>query len=365
MIRCPKCGEEFEPSEAYKHELEEKLKKEQAIVHAKDLERIKKAAEEEAKKELLLTQEELVAMKKRASEAEEEEIKMRRQMRELEEEKRKFELDKQRQLDQERDKIRQEAMKLAEEGMSLHLAQERKKNEDAQKQIVELQRKLQQGSQQAQGEVLELELESLLKRDFPLDIIEEVKKGQRGADVVQGVVDKHGKKCGVILWESKNAQWSGGWIPKLKENVRTAKAVVGVLVATNVPESIDGFGYVEGVWVVKRHLVVGLATALRQGLIRAAYEKSMQVNRTEKSEVLYAYMASGEFKHRVEAIVEAFGEMQNTLEQERRWFTTKWAKQEKQIRRVIDNTQGMYGDLQAVMGLALPRVEQLELGEGE
>lgn len=401
-ITCPHCNKSFEPTEAYKHELEERvlretqakhdqevkrLKEERAKyeedqakeleevkstlrkTHEQDLEETRKRISEEAKseaqesvaKQLKDKEEQVSEYKKRAEQAEEQELQIRKEKRELEESKRKFEIEKQRQLDEERDKIRTDAKKEAEEGMSLNLAQEKKKNEDAQKQILELQRKLQQGSQQAQGEVMEIELEDLLKREFPLDKITEVKKGQRGADVIQEVIDKKGRNCGVILWESKNAKWSPGWIATLKENQRQAKAQIAVLVANNTPPEVETFVYQDGIWIANRKMALPLALALRFDLVRVTFEKMVNVNKSEKAEILYQYITSTEFKHRIEAIAETFTDMQNTIETEKRWFTSKWAKQEKQIRRVVDNTIGMRSDLEGLVGNALPSIDYLEL----
>ncbi|MFH1561098.1 MAG: DUF2130 domain-containing protein [Patescibacteria group bacterium] len=371
QIKCPHCHKSFEPTDAYKHELEEKLLEQTKQDHLQEIEKIKKETVEKAKleaqesigKELKDKEGQILELKKRAEQAEEQELVIRKEKRQLEEDKRKFELEKQRQLDEERDKIRIKATKEAEDKTTLILAQEKKKNEDAQKQILELQKKLQQGSQQSQGEVMELELEALLKREFPQDRITEVKKGQRGADVVQEVFDKTGKNCGTILWESKNAKWSQTWIATLKENQRQAKAQIAVLVATNTPPEIDSFTYQKGVWIVTRKMTLPLALALRFNLVSVTFEKAINLNKSEKAEILYQYITSTEFKHRIEAIVETFADMQNTIEAEKRWFTSKWAKQEKQIRRVVDNTIGMRADLEGLIGNALPAVNYLELPE--
>jgi hypothetical protein len=387
QIKCPYCNKSFEPTDAYKHELEEKLLRETQEKHQEEIEKLKREKQEidEAKKKeveevkqqavrkakleaqesvakmLQDKEDQILGLKKRAEQAEEQELIIRREKRELEESKRKFELEKQRQLDEERGKIRAEAVKEAEDKTSLILAQEKMKNEDAQKQILELQRRLQQGSQQTQGEVMELELEALLKREFPLDKIIEVKKGQRGADVVQEVIDKQGRNCGVILWESKNAKWTQGWIATLKENQRQAKAQIAVLVTTDTPSEIETFAYQDGIWIATRKMALPLALALRFDLVRVTFEKMINVNKSEKAEILYQYITSTEFKHRIEAIVETFTDMQNTIEAEKRWFTSKWAKQEKQIRRVVDNTVGMRADLEGLIGNALPAVDYLEL----
>ena len=386
QITCPYCNKSFEPTDAYKHELEEKLFKEAQLKHREEIEQLKHEKQElvEAKekeieeikkkitekikieaqesviKELKDKEDQIVGLKKRAEQAEEQELKIRKEKRELEESKRKFEIEKQRQLDEEREKIRVEAVKETEDKTSLILAQEKKKNEDAQKQIMELQRKLQQGSQQLQGEVLELELEDLLKKEFPDDEIKEVKKGQRGADVIQAITDKRGQQCGTILWESKNAKWQEGWLKKFREDQREAKAQLGVLVATDLPEGIGLFKFKDGVWITSRKAVINLASALRFDLIHVNHERLMNIGKNEKMEVLYEYLTGTEFKHRVESIAEAFTNLQVDIEKEKRYFTIKWARQEKEIRKIIDSTHGMYGELQAVSGRALQPIKQLE-----
>lgn len=225
----------------------------------------------------------------------------------------------------------------------------------------ELKKKLEQGSQQTQGEVLELEIEEVLRKEFPNDEIKEVAKGVRGADIVQVVKDKMGKTCGLILWESKNAKWSDTWLSKLKEDQRAAKADIAVLVSENLPEGIKNFSYKAGVWVSSRQTFAALASALRISLHQVFTTKQSAVGKNEKMEVLYEYLSGVEFRHRVEGIVEAFSEMQEDIEREKRWFTAKWSKQEKSLRKVMDQTHGMYGELESMMGKSLEPIKSLEL----
>lgn len=365
QIKCPKCGKSFEPTEAFQHELEEKLIKDIETKHEEDLAKVKLEIEDKIKKQVADKDEQIQSLKKRAEQAEEEEIKIRKEKRELEESKRKFEVEKQRQLDEERDKIRTEALKEAQDQASLNLAQERQKNEDAQKQILELQRKLQQGSQQSQGEVMELEIEQLLKKEFPQDTIEEVKKGQRGADIIQKVYDTRSQVAGVLLWESKNGKWQPAWIKKLKEDQRQAKADLAILVSQNLPEDIKDFGYQNGIWVISRKMIIPIASTLRFDLIRVNHERGLNSNANEKMAVLFQYMTSLEFKHRLEAIAESFNELQDNIEKEKRFFQTKWAREEKSLRKMIDHTHGMYGEIQSIAGKSLPEIKSLQLETGE
>lgn len=215
---------------------------------------------------------------------------------------------------------------------------------------------MQQGSQQMQGEVLELELERILRAEFPTDIISEVKKGERGADTVHSIVDKLGRSCGTILWESKNAQWQSGWIAKLKDDQRAKKSELAVLVTINKPEWLDSFTYKDGVWVTSWKFVIPLAFSLRYHLVSLRHEKAASEGKDGKMETLYQYLTGTEFKHRVEAIVESFSALQKDLDREKNWFQTKWARQEKEIRKVLDHTHGMYGDLQGIIGASLPEL---------
>lgn len=372
-FKCKYCGRQNEISEALTQQIEEQVLTTERAKHRTELEKAIKETEEKAvskaKSEL-----ELVIRKLQESESDEKErnkkfqdqiLELTKELRKARQERDDTKIDMQKELLEKEEKIRQEAEKKAQEEQQLKIAEKDKQLNDALKTNEELRRKLQQGSQQTQGEVLELELEEILRKEFPQDNIREVKKGQRGADIIEEVIDKRGKNCGIILWESKNAQWSNSWIGKLKEDQRQIKAHLAVLVATIVPEEIKTFNYKDGVWITTRKMIVPLALALRFDLVRINYEKLANVGKNEKMEVLYRYVTSLEFKQRIEAIVEAFSELQEEVEREKRWFQTKWARQDKQLRKLIDHTQGMYGDLQSVIGKSLPAIKTLQLESGE
>ena len=372
-IKCPYCHKEFEAGEALTHQIEEQVLATLEAKHKADLENVKKQAEEDAGKKVLKQFElQLLNLQKEKDEEKERNTKLTQQIDELLEEVRKLrrkdeerEVEMKKKILNEEEKIREETRKNVLEEHELKDKEKDQKLSDALKRVEELKTKMQQGSQQTQGEVLELEIEDILKREFPTDSIEEVKKGQRGGDTLQRVIDKKGKDCGTILWESKNAQWSNQWTGKLKEDQRQAKAHLAVLVVTDPPEGLETFMFKDGVWIVVRKMITPLALALRFDLVRLNYEKLSSVGKNEKMEVLYQYMTSVEFTHRIEAIIEAFGGMQEEMEREKRWFQTKWARQDKQLRKVIDHTQGMYGDLQGVIGKSLPEIKTLELESGE
>ncbi|MBN1168425.1 DUF2130 domain-containing protein [Candidatus Woesebacteria bacterium] len=359
-IKCPFCNRSFEPTEAYKHELEEKLLQETQQQHKKDIEVIKLKIEKEASEK---AQKDLSAERERGKKLTGQIDKLLSEIRNLRQKDEEREIEMKKKLLAEEEKIKEEQRKKSEEAHKLTDMEKDKKLNEALEQIETLKAKIQKGSQQTQGEVLELEIEEKLKQEFPSDQITEIKKGQRGADVSQIVVDKNGKKCGKILWESKNAKWSNSWISKLKEDQRQAKADVAILVSVHLPENVEYYSRIKGVWVCSWKVFLQLAYSLRFTLISLNFEKQTKVGIDQKMQILYEYLTGNEFKGRIEGIVESFSSLQEEMEREKRWFSTKWARQEKEIRKVLDHTHGMYGDLQGVIGKSLPEIKTLSLPE--
>jgi len=232
------------------------------------------------------------------------------------------------------------------------------------KQIDELKRKAEVGSQEAQGEALEEELQEYLERTFPYDKFEEVKKGARGADVLQTVHNSTGKECGKILWESKNTKdFQKSWIEKFKKDQQEANADIAVIMSVALPDGIDSFDMYDGVWVTDYKSLKGLAKALRQGLIEVARQKLITTGQDSIKDVLYQYITGQEFKMRIRAVVEAFQRMSIELDKEQRAMARIWNSREKQIATVIENVAGIHGSIEGLVGgqKALPEVETLSL----
>ena len=296
--------------------------------------------------------------------AEQTELDLRKRERELEQKEKNVELETARRIAMERQKVQEETAKALEEEHRLKDAEKDKKLQDAIKANDELRRKLQQGSQQTQGEVLELQLEDLIKSSFPSDAVEAVPKGVNGADIVHRVFNRRGDSCGAIVWESKHTKaWSDSWIQKLKDDLRLVKGDVAVLVTEVLPKGVQNFALVNGVWVTSAACALGLAMALRGQLIEVTTTRLSTVGKNEKMEVLYQYLSGSEFRQRVEAIVESFVDMQKDLQVERRAAELRWSKREKQIQRVIANTAGMYGDFQGLIGSSLQNIPALTAGD--
>ena len=391
-ILCPHCGKKIQLTEALTHPIEEKLrrefdsetkkaereheaalealKKEHAQGIASERAAIEKAARKRAEEvlaqDMMDLKSQLNEKAKLLDDARKQELTLRKREREIEERSRALALELERKLDEERAKIREDALAKAAEEHHLRDREKDKQLEDMRKQIEDLKRKAEQGSQQAQGEVQELALEEILRSNFRFDEIEPVAKGVRGADVLQRVCSSSGKAHGIILWESKRTKaWSDGWAQKLKDDLREAKADFGVIVSSVLPKGIDHIGQYEGIWVADFPSLVGLGTALRTSIAQLAQARDAMAGKGEKMELIYRYLSGPEFRHRVEAIVEAFVAMKTDLDSEKRAMERTWAKREKQIERVIGNTSGMYGDLQGLIGASLSPIPALEMSPDE
>ena len=256
---------------------------------------------------------------------------------------------------------REKAKKEAEDELKFKVMEKDQTITAMQRQIEELKRRAEQGSQQLQGEVQELELEALLTAKFPRDTIQPVPKGEFGGDVLQRVVGPLNQICGTILWETKRTKnWSDGWLPKLREDQRTAKAEIAVIISQALPKEVDTFGFLDGVWVADPKVALPVALSLRQSLIEVAAARQASEGQQTKMEMVYGYLTGPRFRQRVQAIVEAFSSMKEDLDREKKAITRQWAKREEQIDRVMQATVGMYGDLQGIAGRTLQEIEGLE-----
>jgi hypothetical protein len=406
-ITCPKCGADIPLSEAVSHRLREqltadfekqrqalnaalterehkvaaertRLEKEQQALQAEvarqlDGERRKlltdaaRQAEEKLGTQLKDLQAQVGEQQTQLRQAQEAELDLRKKQRELEEAKNNLELEVTRKLDAERQKIAETARQQGAEAERLKVADKDNIIKGLQEQIGALQQRAEQGSMQLQGETLELDLEAQLRAAFPLDEISEVKKGQRGADAIQRVRTNTAFDCGSILWEAKRAKnWSADWPEKLKEDQRTAKAELSVIVTTCSPESMRGIGQMDSVWVCEPAFAVALAGALRQGLVSTAAQRIQQAGRADKMAALYDHLCSVEFRQHIEAIVEAFLGLQEQLSAEQRAFAKQWKEREQQLQKAITHTAMLYGGVQGIAGReALPEITPLALPENE
>ncbi|TRZ68045.1 MAG: DUF2130 domain-containing protein [Rhodocyclaceae bacterium] len=341
------------------------LKTDRTRIAAEEAKKAKQAAAadlERKAQELADLQDVLKQRNEKLAEAQNAQAELIKKQRELDDAKRELELTVEKRVQDGLTEVRTQARREAEEGLKLKVMEKDQTIASMQQKIEELKQKAEQGSQQLQGEVQELELENLLRAKFPFDTIEPVPKGEFGGDALQRVVSPSGQPSGTILWESKRTRnWSDGWLAKLRDDQRTAKAEIAVLVSQVLPKGVESFDVIDGVWVTSPRAALPVATVLRHTLLQVSMARQVSEGQQTKTEMVYQYLTGPRFRHRVEAIVEAFSSMQEDLDKERKAIMKQWAKREEQIERVMRATVGMYGDLQGIAGKSLQEIDGLDL----
>ena len=341
----------------------EKLRQERARIVAEEYKKAKLALAtdlEQKRKEITDLQEVLKQQDAKLAEAQKAQAEVLRRQRELDDARRELDLTVEKRIQEGLATVREQAQKEAEDQLKFKVLEKEQTIASMQKQIEELKRKADQGSQQLQGEVQELELEALLTSKFPRDTIEPVPKGEHGGDVLHRVIGPLGQSCGTILWESKRTKsWSDGWLVKLREDQRAAKAEIAIIVSQTLPKGVETFELIDGVWVTHPRAAIPVAVTLRHTLIEVASARQATEGQQTKMEMVYQYLTGPRFRQRVQAIVEAFSSMQEDLDKEKKAIMKQWAKREEQIGRVMQATVGMYGDLQGIAGKTLQEIEGL------
>lgn len=289
------------------------------------------------------------------------ELNLLRQQRELEEKQTALALDMEKRLRVERQTIEEKAFQKAREESQFHSDQQQGLINSMTLQITEMKRKIEQGSQQTQGEIQEVALEKLLTDTFPFDQIAEVVKGANGADLIQDVRNEFGRLCGRIIYESKRTKAFGGnWIDKLKSDQQRHNGDIAVLVTEAMPTGMTHFDQIDGVWICTFAEVRALATVLRMGVLKVSEIQTASENKGDKVQRLYDYLTGNEFQQCVRSIVRAFQMLQSGLDQEKRAMKLIWSRREKQIEAVIDSTTCMVGSIGGIAEgviLSLPELE--------
>lgn len=405
-IECPNCGTEINVNEILYHQLEDDFKKRYTAQLAEEkkkydaelliLNQQKEDFEKKKQKENELFQEKLQLklreerqliekqLKIKISEEQAEQVslmqtELKEQSEKLKELSRsKAEIER---LKREKDELKENVLAEAEKAINLKLIEEREKIrkiesdrnelairelqkqlEDQKKLTEEMKRKQEQGSMQLQGEVQELAIEEWLTANFPLDTIEEIKKGARGGDCIQTVNTRTRQNCGTIYYESKRTKdFQPSWIEKFKGDIRERGSNIGVLVTDVLPSDMDRMGMKDGIWICTYDEFKGLCKVLREALIQISNASVSQENKGDKMSLLYDFLTSNTFRLQIEAIVEGFTQMQADLDSEKRAMQRIWKMREKQLEKVITNTIDMHGSIKGIAGSAIQDIKQLNM----
>lgn len=355
-INCPQCNAVIELDKAMARKMEAGLEKE--LAKRLNVEKAKIIAE---------SNRELDELQAKLDLANANEVALRKQKTELEQRAKDIDLEVQRKLDEEKSTLEARvAARMAEDHRAKD-AEKDKKLSDTLAQVEDLKRRMEQGSQQLQGEVFELQLEEEIKKLFPMDSVEPVAKGVKGADIIQIVNSRNGEAAGSIMWELKRTKnYSSTWVPKLKEDLRGCRADVALLVTDTMPEgTVDCFRLEANIWIVSFRFCMHLCSALRAGILRAYAEKGVQIGKKDKAVVVYEYLCSQEFKGRVQGVIEACASLQVELDSEKRAMEKIWAKRQKTVDVAVQQLAGMHGDIEAIAAGEMPAIGMLQLGEAK
>jgi hypothetical protein len=407
-IKCPNCGTSIDVNDILKHQLEDKIRAEyqqKANIQAKELasknealekakaefeakkkqenelfaerleqakkvsekeisEKLKKKLEDENKDRLAEMEKELTTKSEKLRELSKMEGEVAKLQREKLELKDTIEAAAQKQLN-EQIAIERERIQKTEKDKSELREKELLMQIEAQKKLTEeMKRKQEQGSMQLQGEVLELAIEEWLASQFPLDTIDEIKKGASGADCMQTVNTRELQNCGTIYYESKRTKaFQPTWIEKFKNDIREKNANLGVLITEVLPSGMERMGMKDGIWICTFEEFKGLSAVLRETIIRVSQAVQNQENKGDKMAMLYDFLTSNQFHLQMEGIVEGFTQMQDDLNKEKRAMQSIWKQREKQIDKVINNAVNMHGAIRGIAGNAVQSIKALELGE--
>lgn len=362
-----KAKEEFELKKKRENELFQERLEKQRNEDKKDIEeKLKIKFKEEQSEQFKALQTELNEKSEQIKELNRTKAEIEKLKREKTEIKEAAEAEAQKKINElliaEKEKIK----KSEEERNELRFKELLKQLEDQKRLTEEMKRKQEQGSMQLQGEVQELAIEEWLASQFPLDSIEEIKKGARGGDCIQIVNTRTHQNCGTIYYESKRTKdFQPSWIEKFKADIREKAANIGVLVTEVMPSDMDRMGLKDGIWICNYEEFKGLCAVLRESIVQISMAVSSQENKGDKMQMLYDYLTSNTFRMQIEAIVEGFTQMKIALDSEKRAMQRIWKEREKQIEKVITNTIDMYGSVKGIAGNAVQSVKALELSESD
>ncbi len=341
-------------------QVREQLKEKEAALTR----RLKKDAEAEQEGALATLREELNEKSKKLQDLNKASAELEKIKREKDELEEKLKAEAEKQLNEQLTAERQKIVKEENDKVELKIRELEKQLADQKNLTEEMKRKQEQGSMQTQGEVQELAIEDWLAEKFPLDTIQEIKKGERGADCLQIVHTRSRQNCGSIYYESKRTKnFQPSWIEKFKADIQERNANIGVLVTEVMPPDMERLGLKDGVWVCSFDEFKGLCTVLRESVIQISSAIVIQENKGDKMGMLYDFLTSSEFQMQIEAIVEGFTQMKSDLESEQRSMRGIWKKREKQIEKVLLNTTGMHGSIKGIAGSAIQAIALLELPE--
>jgi hypothetical protein len=217
-------------------------------------------------------------------------------------------------------------------------------------------------SQELVGEAAELLLLERLETNFEFDTFEEIKKGQQGADIFQNVCTRSGEIAGSIYYECKKTKnWSEGWIPKFKDDIRNKGATIGILVSEALPEYCSDIIFKDGIWITSPRFVLFVASACSKEIHSVYKAKIVKAGKASLEGDVYDYITGDEFIERFKIISETISMQLDDLEREEKALKKIWRVRRKQIDKSQTNLVEIFGDLYALSNGNIKSIENFEL----
>jgi len=328
-VECPECRHSFDIGKALHDRITDNIREDMGQEH----------------------DEELAVLKSDFGEAQEQLDEFKKKEADRKNELRKVELETQRKTRDEMNDSFEERVEMETAEKNLEINEMKDTTRQLTKTIEELQQQVTQGSMQTQGEAQELAIEEILREKFPNDVIEEVKKGQQGADIKQTINDQFGKKAGVIVWESKRTKkWSETWVSKIEKDSRKVGGDIAIIVSRHLPDELDNSGKYGNIWVCRYRELVLLAKPLREAILMSHRVAITQEGKQSKMGILYDYLASPQFEDALKSIYDSYGKLKEQIETERRSMNRQWKARERLVEGVLSGTTEMIGNIQGITG---------------
>jgi len=361
QIKCPHCKKIFPIEDSLKHEAEEYRKKlqieekEKSSIRQKEIELNYKVKAEKQDKEHQaeldqLKEKALTKQKKEAQKLAADQVKKFKEASEQESKNIKNESEIRAKKDQKEREVLEEKLRKQAKAHQIDINRMRTKSEAAA-------RAASQSPVERKGEAQEELIEEFLKKYFPMDQYEPVKKGKRGADVIQFIYHQQ-QEIGKILHESKDVlNFDEKWVGKLIDDMHREDATIGIIYTEVMPKKSKGVMDVrEGgrITICSDRSVLHWVVSMSRKLIiqQNILNKSTKEDISSKLQQLHNYVVSNEFKLQYRKIRNNFQATSDQLEKDERSFEIQIKNRKKNLDESKKNIHGVITSLISNAGIS-------------
>jgi hypothetical protein len=248
-------------------------------------------------------------------------------------------------------KVQREALEKAkDEAVNAEKARAFDENQKLSNKVTDLQRALDNKTAEELGEGAEVNLFEVLRKEFPDDDIRRTLRGAQGADILH-VVMLSGKKCGTIIYDSKNHnQFRNEHVSKLRADQLAAGAEHAILSTSKLPQGTRQLHLQDGVILANPARVVVVATIIRQHLVQLHSQRVSEIERESKTAALYAFIVSERCSSLLARIDERAEDLLDQQGKEIRWHQNNWKRQGETIRAIQKAKADLENQVNLIIG---------------